>query len=85
MSLVISFEHLSFKRLEQILGLFLWSEYGCERGLLMVPWEVCTMPKEEGGLSLIDVVTQGHILATKWIVRCLEGFAPWKILLWYCF
>lgn len=40
----------------------------------MVSKEVCTMPKEEGGLNFIDVATQGHILAAKWIVRCLEGF-----------
>jgi hypothetical protein len=44
-----------------------------KRGLPLVPWDVCTMPKDEGGLDLIDVTTQGSILAAKWVVRCLEG------------
>jgi len=44
----------------------------------MVPSRVCTMP-EEGGLGLIDVVTQGSILAAKWLVICSEGFSPWRI------
>ncbi len=35
----------------------------------MVPWEVCTMPKEEGCYGLVDVAAQGRILAAKWIVR----------------
>jgi hypothetical protein len=38
------------------------------------------MLKEEGVLGLIDVVTQGCILAMKWIVICLEGFTPWQTL-----
>jgi len=36
----------------------------------MVPWGVYTMPREEGGLDLIDVMTHGHFLAPKWFVRC---------------
>lgn len=47
----------------------------------MVHWEVCTMPKEDSGLDLIDVVTHGRILVAKWIVKCLECFASWQILL----
>jgi hypothetical protein len=41
------------------------------------------MPKDEGGLGLIDVVTQGNILAAKWVVRCLEGSSPWQVLMWH--
>ena len=29
---------------------------------------VCTMPKDEGGLGLIDVASQDSIMATKWVV-----------------
>lgn len=54
-----------FKNLEQILRFFLWSKYGGEQGLPMVPWVVCTIPKEEGGLGLIDVTTRDHILVAK--------------------
>jgi hypothetical protein len=37
----------------------------------MVPWEIFIMPKDEGGLGLIDVATQGTILDTKWVFICL--------------
>lgn len=30
-----------------------------DHGLLMIPWDVCILPNEEGGLWLIDVVVQG--------------------------
>jgi hypothetical protein len=66
-----------FHRLEHILHSYLWAKYGGARGLPMVPWAVCIMPKDEGGLGLIDVATQGNILAAKWVVRCLEGSSPW--------
>jgi len=42
----------------------------------MVPWKVCTLPKDEGGLGLINVETQGNILDAKWMVICLEGSSP---------
>lgn len=40
----------------------------------MVPWDVCIIPKDVGGLGLIDVETQGSILAAKWVVQCLTNF-----------
>ena len=40
----------------------------------MLPWDVCTIPKDEGWLGFIDVMTQGSIHGAKWVVRCLEGF-----------
>ena len=39
------------------------------------------MLKDDGGLGLIDIATHGCILVVKWVVRCLEGCAPWHILL----
>jgi hypothetical protein len=44
----------------------------------LVPWDVCTMPKDEGNLGLIDVATHGNILGVKWVVRWLEGLSPWQ-------
>lgn len=69
-----------FRRLEQVLRSYLWAKFGGLKGLPMVPWDVCTIPKEEGGLGLIDVATQGSILAAKWVVKCLEGGAPWQVM-----
>ena len=47
--------------LERILRSYLWAKYGVARGLPMVPWDVWSMPKDEGGLGLIGVVTQGNV------------------------
>ena len=44
---------------------FLWGKYGGAQGLPMVPWDVCTMPIDDNSLDLIDVATQGSILATQ--------------------
>ena len=41
------------------------------------------MPKDEGGLGLLDVAIQGSILAAKWASRCLEGSSPWQVLMRY--
>ena len=60
---------------------FLWAKYSGARGLPMVPCDVCTFPKDEGGLSLIAIATQGSTLAAKWVVRCLEGSSPLHILM----
>jgi len=46
----------------------------------MLPKDVCTMPKDDGGLGLLDVTTQGNTLVTKWVMRCFEGSAPWQVL-----
>lgn len=49
----------------------------------MASWDVCMMPKDDGGLGLIDVSTHVSILASKWVVRCLEGSSPWQLLTWH--
>lgn len=41
------------------------------------------MSKDYGGLGLIDVATQGIILANKWVVSHLEGASPLKVLMQY--
>lgn len=46
----------------------MWSMYDGQRGLMLVPRYIFTMPKDEGGLCLTDVMTQGNILAAKWVV-----------------
>lgn len=52
------------------------------------PWSlgmfaIFIMPKDKGGLCLIDVSTQGNILAAKWVIRCLKGSSPWQVLMRY--
>ena len=49
----------------------------------MVSWDVCIMPKDEGGLGLTDVVTQGNILVSKCVIRCMKGSSPWQDFMQY--
>lgn len=58
-----------FCQVDKILRSYLWSQYGGVRGLPLVSLDVFTIPNDEGGLGLIDVVEQGSILVTKWVVR----------------
>ena len=59
---------VQFCHSEEILDSYLWDKYSGERGLPMVPWDIRTMAKDKDYLGLIDVETQGNILATKKVV-----------------
>ena len=39
----------------------------------MVPWDICTMAKDKYYLGLIDLETQGNILATKKVSSMCGG------------
>ena len=54
----------------------MYSKVDGERGLPLAPWDVCTMLKDERGFALIDIATQGSILAAKWVVVYLESSTP---------
>jgi hypothetical protein len=56
---------LTFVGWRQILQLYLWAKYGGALGISMVTWDVFIMTKDEGGIGLINVVTQGSILVAK--------------------
>jgi hypothetical protein len=51
-------------------------EYGGHRGFPLVPWDVHTIPKDEGG-GLVNVAIEGSVLEAKWVVQCLKGLSPW--------
>ncbi len=44
-------------------------------------WQHCIQPKDKGGLGIIDPYTHGVCLTSKWVIRALEGDAPWKGLI----
>lgn len=46
----------------------------------VVKWDWCCLDKLQGGLGLKDLRLQGIALASKWVVRSLEGGEPWKVL-----
>ena len=58
-----------FCQLDKILRSSFWFKHAGVIGLLLVSWNVFTIPKDEGGLGLIGVVEQESILVTKWVVR----------------
>ena len=60
--------------------LYLWAKYFEAKSLPMVPWDVHIVPKDEGGLTLIDVVIQTKIFVPTCVVKCLDGTSPWKVL-----
>lgn len=39
------------------------------------------MTKDDESLRLIHIENQGCILVAKWVIRCLEGCAPWSMFL----
>jgi hypothetical protein len=56
--------------------LYLWYKSGGAQGLPMVLWDVCIMPKDEEGFGLIDVATQGSIVAAKMADSLFGGVFP---------
>jgi hypothetical protein len=62
-----------FQQLEKILRDYLWSKYSGDKGFPLVAWDVCTMPKDEEVLGLIDFLTHRSIMVAKLVVWCLEG------------
>ncbi|XP_059078008.1 uncharacterized protein LOC131876588 [Cryptomeria japonica] len=60
---------------------FLWSDGKGTRKQHAVKWEWCTMNKLFGGMGLKDLKLQGIALASKWILKAMEGNEPWKVLI----
>lgn len=44
-------------------------------------WEWCYLDKAHGGLGLKDLKKHVITLAAKWILKALDGKAPWKVLI----
>lgn len=65
---------IHFRKPDELLRKYLSSKLGGNRELPMVSWKYCILPKE-GGLGLMDIATQGKILAAKWFIRCLPSEA----------
>lgn len=61
---------------EKLLREFLWFKLRGDRFLPLVPWEICVLSKDQGGLGLYVIKLQGEALSVKWIVRCLFGDEP---------
>ena len=68
-------------KIEKALRHFLWSDGLGNSKRHNVKWEWCCIPKKLGGLGMRDVKKQGISLATKWVLKSLEGCEPWKILI----
>ena len=75
-ALCVSEEHI--KRVNDILFNFLWSGKKCK-----IKKEICFLPKEEGGLNMVDIKTLIKVKRVQWIIRCLKDHSgqPWSKLI----
>lgn len=69
-------------KIEKTLRHFLWSDGLGNSKRHNVKWEWCFLSKKLGGLGMRDINKQGTSLATKWVLKSLEGGEPWKILVY---
>lgn len=75
------FKNYQFSHIQKQIREFLWLDGKGTRKQHAVKWEWCTMHKLYGGMGLKDLKLQGIALASKWILKAMDGDEPWKILL----
>ena len=59
---------------------FLWSDGLGNKKRHCVKWEWLCLPKERGGLEIMELKAQGMALASKWTIKTQSGEEPWKFL-----
>jgi hypothetical protein len=47
------------------------------KGIPLVSWDIFTLPRDQGGLSLLNIRVQRVALIGKWVVEVVEGDVPW--------
>eukprot|EP01018_Ginkgo_biloba_P013924 Gb_27022 [translate_table: standard] len=68
-------------QMEKMLWMFLWGKQRGDKGMALIAWDICSSPKDCGSLGITQgIKAQGVVLAGKWIVRAIQGGAPWQIL-----
>lgn len=55
----------------------MWSKYGGQKGLMLVPWDVCLMPKDEGGL-VGGEMPRGLSPSTNFVSTLSDDFSSYK-------
>ncbi|KAJ3687618.1 hypothetical protein LUZ61_016782 [Rhynchospora tenuis] len=68
------------KTLEGIRRRFFWKgKEKCLGGHCLVNWHKCCLPKENGGLGIINLATQNQALLTKWLWKLqAEPYSTWS-------
>jgi hypothetical protein len=56
---------------------FLWGNQGGVKGIPLVYWDIFTLPKDQGVLSLLEIRVQRVAMSGKWVVEVVEGDVPW--------
>lgn len=62
-----------YNKLEKILWVFVWGSSSNHKGFHRLAWEFYTLPKEYGGMGLINYKRYGVALCAKWIIRSMKG------------
>lgn len=69
----------ALKHIQSLLSRFLWNRNSHSNSKTKVAWDVVTLPKEEGGLGLKDVITWNKALILK---HFLDIIKPYSNSLW---
>ena len=67
-----------YNKMEKMLRDFLWSNSFDKVGLHKVGWDICFLPKEVGGMGMLDYKRQGISLCAKWVIRTIKGNESWR-------
>lgn len=68
------------KELYSLATNFLWGGNGEVRKIAKVAYKYCILPKEQGGLGLLDISHIAEKMATKWILRSFTCNDLWYAL-----
>ncbi|KAH7415806.1 hypothetical protein KP509_14G061700 [Ceratopteris richardii] len=74
----------SKKLLNQVISMakrFLWGGSANRKKIAKVPWDICCMNKEKGGLGLRCPKKMADILSAKWILRSIDNNEIWASLI----
>ena len=73
-----------YHKLDRLLRDFIWALDKNKNELHRVSWDICCLPRVDGGMDVFNCNHQGFALCAKWILSALQGNEAWKILIRYC-
>ena len=61
---------------------FLWSGDRNKKKYHLVKWATVCLPKDQGGLGVLDLELMNISLLSKWLWKLFNEQGPWQTLLW---
>lgn len=53
---------------------------GLKKGFHIVAWDICCLPKEAGGMGMLDYKQQDVFLSARWVIYAIKCNESWNIL-----